>query len=70
MELEVYRDRIEIDLSLHSWPMTEFESVVVDGLYGNEIDVQDYGMVVLFATDVGIAGQLPYIEHLLRAHYN
>ena len=54
-ELEAYRDRTEIGLSLYSWPMTEFESVVVDGSYGNEIDVQDYGTVVLFATDVGIA---------------
>ena len=69
-ELEAHRDRTEIGLSPHSWPMTEFESVVVDGPYGNEIDVQDYGTVVLFATDVGIAGQLPYIEHLLRAHHN
>ena len=56
VELEVHRDRTKIGLSSHSWLMTEFESVVVDGPYGNEIDVQDYGTVVLFATDVGIAG--------------
>ena len=69
-ELEAHRDRTEIGLSPYSWPMTEFESVVVDELYGNEINVQDYGTVVLFVIDVSIAGQLSYIEYLLRAHYN
>ena len=69
-ELEAHRNQTEIGLNLYSWPIIEFESVVVDRLYGNEIDVQDYSTVVLFVTDVSIAGQLPYIERLLRAYYN
>ena len=69
-ELEAYRNRIEIGLSPYSWPITEFESVIVDRSYGNKIDVQDYDTVILFATDVDIARQLSYIEYLLRAHYN
>ena len=69
-ELEAYCNRIEIGLSLYSWPITEFESVIVDRSYSNKIDVQDYDTVILFATDVDIARQLSYIEYLLRAHYN
>lgn len=28
----------------------------------------EYGTVLLFATDLGIAGQLPYIKQLLEGH--
>ena len=39
--------------------------VLVEGPYGRQLDLEGYTNVVLFATDIGIAGLLPYIEHLL-----
>jgi len=31
---------------------------IVEGPYGKEIHLDEYGTVLLFATDIGIAGQL------------
>jgi NAD(P)H-flavin reductase len=40
----------------------------IEGPYGKPLSVDQYGTVLLFATDMGIAGQLPYIRKLLQ-HY-
>jgi predicted ferric reductase len=39
---------------------------MLEGPYGNEIHVDQYGTVLLFATGIGIAGQLPYVRQLLE----
>ncbi|KAH7031024.1 uncharacterized protein B0I36DRAFT_288807 [Microdochium trichocladiopsis] len=41
---------------------------LVDGPYGTTISLGQYGTVLLFATDVGIAGQLTYVRELLRLY--
>ena len=38
----------------------------VDGPYGNIRDVGDFGSVLMFASGIGIAAQVPYIKELLR----
>jgi hypothetical protein len=43
---------------------------VVEGPYGNELPLDSYGTVLLFATGIGIAGQLPYVTQLLEAYLN
>lgn len=37
----------------------------IDGPYGRELDLSQYGTVLLFATDIGIAAQLPYLKQLI-----
>ncbi|KAH6884978.1 hypothetical protein B0T10DRAFT_409428 [Thelonectria olida] len=39
--------------------------VFVEGPYGGGIKIDKYGTVLLFATGIGIAGQLPYVKELL-----
>ncbi|KAH8748345.1 hypothetical protein BGZ57DRAFT_739465, partial [Hyaloscypha finlandica] len=39
---------------------------IVEGPYGKEIHLDEYGIVLLFATGIGIAGQLPYVKQLLE----
>ncbi|KAI9753306.1 MAG: hypothetical protein M4579_005225 [Chaenotheca gracillima] len=39
---------------------------VVDGPYGSASNAADYGSVVMFATGIGIAAQIPYIKALIR----
>ena len=41
-------------------------SAWVDGPYGQMKDLGDYGSVLMFATGIGIAAQVPYIKQLLR----
>ncbi|KAI1489421.1 hypothetical protein F5X96DRAFT_683938 [Biscogniauxia mediterranea] len=41
---------------------------LIEGPYGKTLPLGQYGTVLLFATDMGIAGQLPYIRELLD-HY-
>ena len=43
---------------------------IVEGPYGKEIHLDEYGTVLLFATDIGIAGQLPYMRQLLENFHN
>ena len=43
---------------------------VVEGPYGKELELDLYGTVVLFATGIGIAGQLPYVSQLLAGYQN
>ena len=42
---------------------------LVKGSFGQEIPLQEYGTALLFATGIGIAGQLPYVKHILEEHY-
>jgi hypothetical protein len=43
---------------------------IAEGPYGEEIHLDDYGTVLLFATGIGIAGQLPYVRPLLENFHN
>jgi NAD(P)H-flavin reductase len=43
---------------------------IVEGPYGKEIHLDEYGTVLLFATGIGIAGQLPYVKQLLENFHN
>ncbi|CAK41202.1 hypothetical protein M747DRAFT_319655 [Aspergillus niger ATCC 13496] len=38
---------------------------VVDGPYGGNHDLKEYGHVIMFAQGIGIAAQIPYIRYLL-----
>jgi predicted ferric reductase len=40
----------------------------IDGPYGQKHDFGDYGTVVMFATDIGIAGHMPFIKDLVRGY--
>ena len=42
----------------------------VEGPYGKELNLESYGTVLLFATDIGMAGQLPYVAQLLEGYHN
>ena len=41
---------------------------IIEGPYGNELHLDSYGTVLLFATGIGIAGQLPYVTQLLEEY--
>lgn len=41
---------------------------VVDGPYGKELNLGLFGTVLLFATGIGIAAQLPYVAQLLAEY--
>ena len=43
---------------------------IVEGPYGKEIHLDEYGTALLFATDIGIASQLPYARQLLENFHN
>jgi predicted ferric reductase len=43
---------------------------IIEGPYGKELDLKSYGTILLFATGIGIAGQLPYITRLLEEYHN
>jgi len=38
----------------------------IDGPYGTPAELGDYGTVVMLATDIGIAAQIPHMKELLR----
>lgn len=40
----------------------------IEGPYGKELRLDSYGTVLLFATGIGIAGQLPYVTQLLAGY--
>jgi predicted ferric reductase len=40
----------------------------IDGPYGQKHDFGDYGTVIMFATDIGIAGHIPFIKELVRGY--
>jgi len=41
----------------------------IDGPYGKELDLGLYGTVLLFASGIGIAAQLPYVKQLLEGYH-
>ncbi|KAJ9419916.1 hypothetical protein QL093DRAFT_2375269 [Fusarium oxysporum] len=43
-------------------------TALVEGPYGNTTKLDQYGTVLLFATGIGIAGQLPYMNEQLRLY--
>lgn len=42
---------------------------IIEGPYGNDLNLRTYDTVLLFATGIGIAAQLPYVRQLLAEHY-
>ena len=43
---------------------------MIEGPYGQCDDLGSFGTVIMIATGLGIAAQIPYIRHLLEAHQN
>ena len=43
---------------------------VIKGPYGKELKLDLYGTVLLFATGIGIASQLPYVKKPLKGYRN
>ena len=41
-------------------------SAFVEGPYGSGLDLEEFGTVVLFASSIGIAGLIPYIQSIVR----
>ena len=41
-------------------------SALVEGPYGSGFDLKEFGTVVLFASSIGIAGLLPYIQSIMH----
>ncbi|KAF5535135.1 FAD-binding domain-containing protein [Fusarium mexicanum] len=48
-------------------PMRDY-AALVEGPYGRSIATEQYGTVLLFATGIGIAGQLPYMKEQLHLY--
>jgi predicted ferric reductase len=42
----------------------------IDGPYGVDHDFGNYGTVLMFATGIGIAGQLPFIKEIVSGYNN
>ncbi|EAS31903.3 uncharacterized protein CIMG_07382 [Coccidioides immitis RS] len=40
----------------------------IDGPYSDTIDISGYGSVLMFATSIGIAEQIPFIKKVLESH--
>ena len=38
----------------------------IDGPYGNPVDMEECGSVLMFASGIGIAAQVPYIKNILK----
>ncbi|KAH8650328.1 hypothetical protein BGZ60DRAFT_389188 [Tricladium varicosporioides] len=57
------KDLVSVD------PRSEMRAIV-EGPYGRELHLESYGTVLLFATGIGIAGQLPYVTQLLEGYHN
>ena len=45
-------------------------STSVDGPYGERIKTKDFGQIIMFASGIGIAAQIPYIKELLEGAEN
>ena len=45
-------------------------TTVVEGPYGQSDDLGSFGTVIMIATGLGVAAQIPCIRHLLEAHQN
>jgi NAD(P)H-flavin reductase len=58
-------------LYANSYPSDDSKMMAwVEGPYGKELNLESYGTVLLFATGIGIAGQLPYVAQLLEGYHN
>ncbi|MAD85156.1 MAG: hypothetical protein CL912_19520 [Deltaproteobacteria bacterium] len=57
------KDLVSVD------PRSEMRAIV-EGPCGRELHLESYGTVLLFATGIGIAGQLPYVTQLLEGYHN
>jgi NAD(P)H-flavin reductase len=57
------KDLVSID------PYSKIQAII-EGPYGRELYLELYGIVLLFATGIGIASQLLYITQLLEGYYN
>lgn len=53
---------------LMRYPSRKDFYVVIDGPYGQSIDTSRYGTLILLATDVGIAAQMPLIKQTLAEY--
>ena len=56
------------DLLFHATTNQSELLALVEGPYGQEIPLHEYGTALLFATGIGIAGQLPYVRHILEEY--
>ena len=61
------------DLHLHATasddPSSRFERrVLIEGPYGRELNLESYEIVMLFATGIGIAGQIAHVRQLLEGY--
>jgi predicted ferric reductase len=56
------------NLRLHAGPGTGIKAII-DGPYGRELHLSSYGLVLMFASGIGIAGQLPYVRQLLQGFH-
>lgn len=56
--------------AMNSFDTGDGQRAVIEGPYGNELDLTSYGTVLLFATGIGIAAQLPYVRVLLESYHN
>jgi len=61
------------DLFLHASNDIDQRSgmrAIVEGPYGKQLDLESYDTVLLFATGMGIAGQLSYVTQLLERYHS
>lgn len=42
----------------------------IDGPYGKAVEADGHGTVVMFATGIGIAAQVPHIKEILKSYHN
>lgn len=68
----VFIVRKESGFTRHLFKRRELKSkrAILEGPYGKELDLDGYGTVLLFATGIGIAGQLAYVAQLLQGYNN
>jgi hypothetical protein len=45
-------------------------TAIIEGPYGNELNLESFDTVLLFASGIRIAAQLPYVRQLLQQHYS
>ena len=45
-------------------------TTMIEGPYGQCDDLGSFGTVIMIATGLGVAAQIPHIRHLLEAHQN
>lgn len=60
------------DLFLQARPCNQSPELtaLIEGPYGKELKLESYRTVILFATGIGVAGQIPYVTQILEAYQN